>query len=333
MRSERWLILAFVACGCSYEWDSLRYVPRDAAPDRAAPDAPADREPADVRDVADVRDAADVRDVSEGMDVRDAALDTPADVATDAPRDATLDATPDAAPDAMPDAAPDAMPDAMPDAAPDVPPACTPAGMNCPCATTNTGGYCRPGEACTGGRCMMGTLAGSLVITEIMNDPNATTDEVGEWVEVYNPGATPLDLRGLRLSNSRAQATTLPTTAPAAVIAPGGYAVLARNMVVGVTPLWVYGTGLATNTLTFSNSASGDSVILDLGSSAMEIDRVTYSEATMWINASGRARSLRPTALNAAANDMASSWCDAVVRWMPPGSDYGSPGAANPACP
>jgi hypothetical protein len=178
----------------------------------------------------------------------------------------------------------------------------------------------------------MGTLAGSLVITEIMNDPQALSDDVGEWVEVYNPGSTPLDLRGLRLSNARLQAVTLERSTPF-VVAPRGYVVFARSdMGPDGMPRWVYGVGLASNTLTFSNSAAGDSVILDLGSSSTEIDRVTYSEAAMWPYTSGRAKSLRPTAISSVANDMANNWCNAPTRWMGTG-DYGSPGQPNPSCP
>lgn len=345
MRSERWLVLAAFACGCAYDWDALRYDP-DAfvAPDRvtpdATPDARADREGPDA--------APDARADREAPDAApDAPDDVAADLAVDAPRDAgpdALDASPDvapdvardvgldAAPDVALDAAPDASPDVAPDVAPDLPPACTTVGMTCPCAMSNPGGYCRPGESCTSGRCVAGTVTGSLVITEIMNDPNAVSDEMGEWVEVHNPGMTPLDLRGLRIGNNRSQTTTLSATGTPAVLAPGGYAVLARNTVAGVTPLWVYGMGLATNTLTFSNSAAGDTVILDLGSSATEIDRVAYNEAAMWPYTAGRAKSLRPTALSATANDMPTNWCPAPMQWAGAG-DYGSPGAANPACP
>ncbi len=360
------LALALAATGCTWDWDALHSqssvdasldVRTDAMTDRGA-DAPADRatpdvadvpdaldvvdasDVTDVSDVLDASDAADVRDASDASDVTDASDVFDASDATDASdvldaSDATdasdvLDAS-DAAD--VRDAAD--VPDVT-DAPVDLgPPVCTGAPATCPCSATNAGGYCRPGESCTGGACVAGTLAGSLVITEIMNDPVFVGDEVGEWVEVYNPGATPLDLRGMRIGNSRAQYATITAAAPV-VLAPRAYGVLTRNgdttMNGNVTPLYTYGTGLATNTLTFSNSAGGDTVVLDLGTSTTEIDRVAYLGAAPWPMTMGRAKSLRPAMLTATANDSAAAWCNAPTQWVS-GRDYGSPGVVNPDCP
>jgi len=341
VRSERWLVLAAFACGCGYDWDALRYDP-DAfvAPDRPSPDAAADAR-ADRAGPDAAPDAApDVRDATP-----DAPSDVAADLAVDAPRDAgpdALDASPDvapdvardvgldAAPDVALDAASDVAPDAAPDVAPDLPPACTTVGMTCPCATSNPGGYCRPGEACTGGRCVAGMLAGSLIITEIMNAPEAAADTTAEWFEVLNPGDTPLDLRTVRISDN-AVSTTITGASPV-LVAPRAYAVIGRSENPAtngmVTVVFAYGTTSSVPAL-----ADNDRVVLDLGTAATEIDRVEFSVAGMWPNSAGHSKSLRPTALSATANDMPTNWCNAPNRWAPPTSDFGSPGAANPACP
>lgn len=296
----------------------------DAPPDRVVPP---DAGP-DAADVMDVVDVVDVTDVVDAPDVRDV---------PDVPDALAVPDVPDVLD--VPDVrdVPDVM-DVAPDLPPDVPPACMGTTL-CPCSATNAGGYCRPGEACTGGRCAMtaGGVAGSLVITELMNDPDAVTDELGEWFEVYNPGATPLDLRGVRISNSRSQSTVVMSASPV-LVGPMEYAVLARNgnpaTNGGVTARYVYGATVSTNVLTFSNSST-DALILDLGSSATEIDQVRYDASTSsaWPRMMGRSKSLRATALSATANDMPASWCNAPVQWSAPASDYGSPGASNPPCP
>ncbi len=171
-----------------------------------------------------------------------------------------------------------------------------------------------------------------------MNDPSVVGDETGEWFEVYNPGSTPLDIRGMRISNSRAQSATITSSTPL-IIAPRAYATLGRsaNMSTngGVTELFAYGSLVMTNVLTFANPTSTDSVIIDLGSPSTEIDRVSYEGATssLWPRASGKSKSLRPDHLSATDNDNPMNWCNAPTQWALPSSDYGSPGVANPVCP
>jgi hypothetical protein len=267
-----------------------------------APDAVDARELLDVADVVDVVDVVDVRDVPA----------TPIDVG-------------------VPDVgAPDV---GVPDVGPTP---CSSAPTTCACSTANLGGFCRPGQACVAGACVAATLQGSLVITEIMNDPMSVTDDLGEWVEVYNPGATPLDLRGLRISNSRMESVTVTSASPM-LIAPMSYAVFSRNGNAssngGVTVLYAF--TVTAGVLSFGNSST-DTVVLDLGGSTIEIDRVTFDGTTgsLWPRSSGRAKSLRPTSLNATDNDQPVSWCNAPARWSPMMmGDYGSPGAPNPPCP
>jgi beta-lactamase superfamily II metal-dependent hydrolase len=65
-----------------------------------------------------------------------------------------------------------------------------------------------------------------LVINEIMPDPAAVSDERGEWLEVYNIGPRPVDLRGYRIASGNDGVHVI---ARSVVIAPNGYAVLARE--------------------------------------------------------------------------------------------------------
>jgi hypothetical protein len=77
---------------------------------------------------------------------------------------------------------------------------------------------------------------GNVVLTEVMADPSACDDAVGEWVEVHNPTEDPVDLAGLVLGDRQGQATV----AGVGVLAPGRHAVLAREG--GICGLHVAGT-------------------------------------------------------------------------------------------
>ncbi len=67
--------------------------------------------------------------------------------------------------------------------------------------------------------------AGVLRLAEVMPNPSACADDVGEWVEVHNTGDRSVDLSGLWLADN-AGAEPVATTA---VVAAGGRAVLARS--------------------------------------------------------------------------------------------------------
>lgn len=176
----------------------------------------------------------------------------------------------------------------------------------------------------------MGAITGALVITEIMNDPDTpVTDDVGEWFEVFNPGMTPLDLRGLRVSSANDTGFTVPTMGPPVVVPSGGYFVFGRSDIAsmnGQVPVrYAYGS------LISFNNTSADTVALASGTS--EIDRVAFDSSTMgaWPRMVGSAKSLRPDRSTHLDNDDRANWCDAPTAWA--GGDNGSPGAVNPACP
>ena len=94
------------------------------------------------------------------------------------------------------------------------------------------------GAECQGGACANFPVRpgpGDAVLSELMIVP--ATGELGEWLEVSNPGAAPLDLAGCRLLSGSAESWTWPTTASdptAAVIAPGAAAVVARSAVASI---------------------------------------------------------------------------------------------------
>lgn len=68
--------------------------------------------------------------------------------------------------------------------------------------------------------------AGRLVISEVMADPRAVPDERGEWVEIANPGAEPVELRGWKLLSGNDAGLTV---ARSVIVPAGGAVVLGRD--------------------------------------------------------------------------------------------------------
>lgn len=65
-----------------------------------------------------------------------------------------------------------------------------------------------------------------VIISEIMPNPSAVADDVGEWLEIHNGGSAAVDLQGWRIAsaNDAVHVINQPLVVPA-----GGYVVLVRN--------------------------------------------------------------------------------------------------------
>jgi len=163
----------------------------------------------------------------------------------------------------------------------------------------------------------IGSQAGSIVINEIFFKP---FPEQGEWVELYNPGAGPVDMGGWRFTDSHGIADTslhmvLPETS--LWIDPMGFAILAKDTSVlsldppAETPVFVGGSRFPT----LNNT--GDSLLLyDLALNP--IDSVFYQDD--WSNA-GNGVSLERISPSHASNDPL-NWADCVdPRHATPGSE------------
>lgn len=83
-----------------------------------------------------------------------------------------------------------------------------------------------------------------IVINEILANPAAVADDVGEWFEVHNYGSTSVNLQNWRIVSGG----ETHTIAASVSVSAGGYAVLARNGSAskngGVTEQYVYGTSI-----------------------------------------------------------------------------------------
>ena len=133
-----------------------------------------------------------------------------------------------------------------------------------------------------------------MTITEVMRNPSAVSDSVGEWFEVHNPNPFAVDLAGwvIRDHDSNFHVIT-----DSVSVAPGGYAVLGRSADhPGPAHAYVY-----------------DDVILHNGSDELVLVNPTGAivDQLAWNNdefpsEAGASMALSNLALN---NDTGESWC------------------------
>lgn len=170
------------------------------------------------------------------------------------------------------------------------------------------------------------TAAGQIVISEIMQDPTAFSDADGEWFEVHNPGAEPLELAGCLVTGGGGMSDRF--TIDRSVIVPaGGYATFAVSSSVegapGFSPDYRW-------TTSFGLTNTSDTVAITCGGTP--IDSVTYDGGPFFPRPTGASMNLSASALSASANDAGGSWCTATTP-ITGSTDLGTPGAANEICP
>lgn len=162
----------------------------------------------------------------------------------------------------------------------------------------------------------------SLIITEIMYNPDAISDTDGEWIEIYNTTTSPIQLQNLIIR--RESTGDSHTISESLIIGASDFMILARSIdaINGVD--YVYGTSI-----TLPNS-TGDNIILlfNDGNNEIEISNVNYGNIT--VSVAGNSIQLDPGHYNATDADDASFWCSAVSSMA--NGDYGTPGLNNDYC-
>lgn len=224
----------------------------------------------------------------------DLSVDVVVDRTLDVEIDTVLDVKTDAIPEVMADVTLDVSIDITQDQGFDLPPA-----------------YIQPNE-------------GQVIFTELMVDsaaaippPGLTSDDVGEWVELYNTSDETFDLRGCNLSDSKN--TDVITTS--VIVAPGELVALSRSAP-GFSPDFIYAA------VKFSDT--GDLVKLTCG--VTTIDIVNFNG---FVLLQGHTLNLNPNNFNNVENDLDTNWCLAktVYNVTSKGVDYGTPRLMNTTCP
>ncbi len=193
----------------------------------------------------------------------------------------------------------------------------------CPRAQSDLEGYEPLLEDCGEAACMSSLEPGALAVTEVMRDPEAVYDDLGEWLEVLNTGEAAVDLRGLEVLDDDGDAFVV---ADSVVLEAGAYAVLAASADPhangGVSASWDYPYAR------FTLADGTDEVILSYGD--VIFDRVAWDDGVTFPALAGASMALDPDHLDADSNDDGANWCAASTPYGD--GDLGSPGSANPPC-
>lgn len=298
------LVLVLILAGCT----PASFVPRDSGGGGGGQGggSEAGQDP----DGGEGDDAGPADGANEAAPDIDAGNDSPSwdVVADDGGADGGVDVPADVPDDTSSDASADLLLDAILDASAD--------------ASSDTDGQTANDGAVVG---VSPTVAGQLVISEIMMDTATITDDDGEWFEIHNPSTTvTYDLEGCILSGGGQD-----TISQSLIVAPGAFISLARNgdpNMVGFVPTYSYGP-----TLKFNNSAGSATLICGPGATTI-IDTVTYTVDEV---VKGSSFTLSPAHYDAAENDVPANWCHCMIpyRMTSSDTDYGTPGMPNPPCP
>lgn len=174
-----------------------------------------------------------------------------------------------------------------------------------------------PTDACKG------RVAGDLVITELMLDPEGT-DTGAEWVEIFNTLGTPIDLRGYTITYRQGTSTAKSHTVRASVQVPARGYLAIGDVRSGPNPSWIgysYGDDLG------AFSQTSGTVAVRCGMTA--INEYSYTRAAR----SGRSRMLGggvdPDASRVSTE---ANWCDTPTSTEFTPRGYGTPGGPNPQC-
>lgn len=155
----------------------------------------------------------------------------------------------------------------------------------------------------------------SVVINEIMADPSKVADTDGEWFEVYNYGASSVNLQGWTIASNNDTPVTIGTSVS---VPAGGYVVLGRNASTsvngGVTEAYAYGTAI-----TLANSS--DWLALRDGS-GKTVDSVAWSSTVP----AGSSRGLKQASASH-VDMMGTAWVTQTSTYGL--GDHGTPKAQN----
>ncbi|MFQ6673670.1 MAG: lamin tail domain-containing protein, partial [Fidelibacterota bacterium] len=158
----------------------------------------------------------------------------------------------------------------------------------------------------------------SVVINEIMQNPLAVSDPVGEWFELYSTDTGAIDLQGWTIRDEGLDQHVI-SSDEEIVLDPGAYLVMGRSgdgsINGGVETDYVYSS--------FTLGNGGDEIIL-LDEEGAEVDRVEYDGGPDFPDPAGASMALRDPISD---NNVGSNWVESTVPYGD--GDLGTPGGFN----
>lgn len=182
------------------------------------------------------------------------------------------------------------------------------------CVSTTVFGRGDLGTPGTANSCATGV---PLVISEIMQNPNAVSDVNGDWFEIHNPNGTAVDMSGWTIKDDGADSHVV---SGSLVIPAGGYVVVARNGDMerngGAPANYVVG-----GEILFHNNFD-ELILIDPG--GVRIDRVRWDDGRTFPDPTGASMALRNLT---ADNASGANWCRSTTPFG--AGDLGTPSATN----
>lgn len=173
------------------------------------------------------------------------------------------------------------------------------------------------------------TVLGQLLISELMYDSLAVTDDYGEWFEIFNPSPdVTYNLLGCGVSDhspGHMQVIGKPVLVP-----PGSYRTFALYTAGGPSDSPGFIPDYFYSGVKFDNDLP-DSATLTCG--GIVIDQFQYTPPAP--PQPGRSLSVDPAHLNPSDHNQPANYCrgQTAFHTTPAGTDYGTPGLPNPTCP
>ncbi len=159
---------------------------------------------------------------------------------------------------------------------------------------------------------------GDLIITEIMPNPNAVFDDDGEWFEIYNTTASPINLNGFILHDNFG---THVISGDSIVTALDYFVFCVNDNPAtngGVPTDYTYPYSTGSTGLSLSN---GGDIVKLCDPSDVIIDSVQYTD--LWPFGTGASMQLRDVVLD---NDVMANWFESENAWIGSAGDLGTPG-------
>ena len=186
----------------------------------------------------------------------------------------------------------------------------------------DVGGDALDGSGDGGPTGVMPSMPGQVLVSELMPNTAALADDIGEWVEIYNPSTTvTYDLKDCALTDNAVPPNRAPITTPF-IMTPGSYHTIAR-MTPAFTPDFVQ------TAVKFGNDHFDGAAIV---CNNIQITNFTYQPIDVQ---EGHSLSVDPDHLNVNDYTLPGNWCSSKVAYYTAGgaTDFGTPGKVNPHCP
>ncbi|WP_051605646.1 T9SS type A sorting domain-containing protein [Polaribacter sp. Hel_I_88] len=185
---------------------------------------------------------------------------------------------------------------------------------NCDITRSISSAVCLPDATCS--------AVGALIITEIMQNPSAVSDDNGEYFEVYNTTNSPIELQGWTIKSLTTDSKD-DIIKTSLIVPANGYVVFGENADIstngGVTVDYQYDSKI------FLGNGS-DSIALECGGNI--IDGVSWDDGATFPDPNGASMELATDKYSATDNDNGANWGEATQEIIANG-DLGTPGAAN----